>query len=199
MNTEVILKTKIEGLGGEADLVKVRPGYARNFLIPRGLAIPATKASKHQIERLRQIRAEREANELNTANEYARRINKMTLTFQVQAGDSLDKIFGSVTSQDILERLSKEGITIERKRIKLYHPLKELKEHEVEINLHPEVKATLKVVLALSKADQERLEALKAQQEAEAKQAEQNRKTKSKRPSRGGKNTTDKASDSSET
>ncbi len=198
MNTEVILKTKIEGLGGEADIVKVRPGYARNFLLPRGLAIPATKASKHQIERLRQIRAEREANELNTANEYARKINKMTLTFQVQAGDSFDKIFGSVTSQDIMERLAKEGLNVDRKRIKLYHPLKELKEHEVEINLHPEVKATLRVVLALSKADQERLEALKAQQEAEAKELEEKRKNRGKRPARSKASSTEKSAEAAQ-
>ncbi len=198
MNTEVILKTKIEGLGGEADIVKVRPGYARNFLLPRGLAIPATKASKHQIERLRQIRAEREANELNTANEYARKINKMTLTFQVQAGDSFDKIFGSVTSQDIMERLAKEGLNVDRKRIKLYHPLKELKEHEVEINLHPEVKATLRVVLALSKADQERLEALKAQQEAEAKEREEKRKNRGKRPARSKASSTEKSAEAAQ-
>jgi len=180
MHTEVILRKKIEGLGGEADLVKVRPGYARNYLFPKGLAIPATAAGKHQIERLKQIRAAREAEELNTANEYARRINKMTLTFHMQAGETRDKIFGSVTNADIQERLAKENINIERKRIHIHTPLKQLGEHNVEISLHPEIKASLKVVLALSKADLERIEAAEAAAAAQqqAKETEQNKKNR---------------------
>jgi large subunit ribosomal protein L9 len=183
MNTEVILKKKVEGLGGEADLVKVRPGYARNYLFPKGLAIPATEAGKHQIERLKQIRAAREAEELNIANEYARRINKMTLTFQMQAGETRDKIFGSVTNADIQERLAKEGINIDRKRIHLPAPLKQLGEQEIEIALYPEVKARLKVVLALSKADLERIEAAEAAAAAEAKAKEAEQQNKKNRRS----------------
>jgi len=182
MDTEVILKKKIDGLGNEADVVKVRPGYAQNYLYPKGLAIPATTASKHQIERLKKLRAEREAQELNQANEYARKINKMTLTFQVQTADeSADKIFGSVTTQEIQERLAKEGITIERKRIHLPSPLKQLGEHLVEISLHPEVKAQIRVVLALAKADQERLDAAQATKDSTEKETETSKKTRRKK------------------
>ncbi len=151
--TEIILKSKVEGLGAEADVVKVRPGYARNFLFPRGLAVMANSTNKRQIEALKQARATREAREVNEANEIAGRINKMTLTFQMLAGEGQQKVFGSVTSQDILERLAKEGVAIDKKRIRLPHPIKETGPHQVEIHLHPDVNASLKIVLEVPKHD----------------------------------------------
>lgn len=150
---EVILKSKINGLGAEADVVKVRPGYARNYLLPRGFAMPATAAYKHQIEQLKKSRAEREANELNEANELAKQLNKMTLTFQMTAAGGQGKIFGSITSQDILERLSKEEVSLDKKQLRLDHPLKEKGSHALEVVLHPEVKATLKIVLEVPKIE----------------------------------------------
>lgn len=155
MHTEIILKAKVEGLGAEADLVKVRPGYARNYLIPRGLAMPATSAVKHQVEKLKQARAEREARELNEANALATRINRMTLTFQMTAGGEGEKVFGSVTAHDIVERLAKENVHIDRKKLKLPHPIKATGEHEVEVNLHPDVKGTLRVVLEVKRVADE--------------------------------------------
>lgn len=155
MHTEIILKAKVEGLGAEADMVKVRPGYARNYLIPRGLAMPATSAVKHQIEKLKQARAEREASELNEANALATRINRMTLTFQMAAGGEGEKVFGSVTAHDVVERLAKENVHIDRKKLKLPHPIKATGEHEVEVHLHPDVKGTLRVVLEVKKTDVE--------------------------------------------
>ncbi|MCC6356355.1 MAG: 50S ribosomal protein L9 [Verrucomicrobiae bacterium] len=151
MHTEIILKAKVEGLGAEADLVKVRPGYARNYLIPRGLAMPATSAVKHQVEKLKQARAEREARELNEANALATRINRMTLTFQMTAGGEGEKVFGSVTAHDVVERLAKENVHIDRKKLKLPHPIKATGEHEIEVNLHPDVKGTLRVVLEVKR------------------------------------------------
>lgn len=158
MQTEVILKAKVEGLGAEADMVKVRPGYARNYLIPRGLALPATSAVKHQVEKLKQARAEREARELNEANALATRINRMTLTFQMTAGGEGEKVFGSVTAHDIVERLAKENVALDRKRLKLAHPIKTTGEHAIEVHLHPDVKASLRVVLEVKRAEGEAAE-----------------------------------------
>lgn len=155
MQTEIILKSKVEGLGAEADMVKVRPGYARNYLIPRGLAMPATTAVRHQIEKLKQARAEREASELNEANTLATRINRMTITFQMTAGGEGEKVFGSVTAHDIVERLAKENVHIDRKKLKLPHPIKATGEHEVEVHLHADVKGTLRVVLEVKKTEGE--------------------------------------------
>src|SRR5271168_643519 len=85
MPVEVILKTKIEGLGSEADIVSVKPGYARNFLIPKDFAAPATNATKRQVEELRRKRAEREASELNSAQELAGKLGKLKLVFTLEA------------------------------------------------------------------------------------------------------------------
>lgn len=166
MQTELILLSKIEGLGAESDLVKVRPGYARNYLLPQGLAVPATSLQKKAIESLKQKRAEREANELNDANELGRRLNKMTLTFQMTpVEDQPGKVFGSVAAHDILSRLEKEGVALEKRFLKLAHPLKDIGTHEVPVHLHAEVEATLKVVLALPK------EVIEAQEKAAADEA----------------------------
>jgi large subunit ribosomal protein L9 len=149
MQVEVLLKNKIEGLGVEADVVTVRPGYARNFLVPHGHAVLATSATKRQIEQLRQKRAQREAAELNAAQELAGKINKLKLTFTLTAGQNQDKVFGSVTSQDIADRLKQEGFTIERKQIKLDKAVKETGDHEVLISLHSDITAKLKIAIAV--------------------------------------------------
>jgi large subunit ribosomal protein L9 len=153
MHTEVILKSKIHNLGAEADIVRVRPGYARNFLFPKGLAMPATAGQKLVIEKLRKARAEREAKELNDANEMAGKLNKMTVTFQMTSAEGSERVFGSVTSQEILERLAKNGVELDRKQLRLAHPLKEVGSHEVEIHLHSEVRAKVTVVLEVPKTE----------------------------------------------
>ncbi|NJK90711.1 MAG: 50S ribosomal protein L9 [Blastochloris sp.] len=128
MAVEVILKKPVEGLGVEADVVRVKPGYARNFLLPRDLASVATTASKKMVEDLKKRRAEREAAELNAAEEMATALKKVTITFQMEHGDS-DKVFGSVTSQDIAARLEVQGHKVDRKKIDLPRPLKAMGEH----------------------------------------------------------------------
>lgn len=155
MQTELILKAKVEGLGAEADVVRVRPGYARNYLIPRGLAMPATNAFKHHIEKLKQARAEREGRELNEANALATRINRMTITFQMTAGGEQEKVFGAVTAHDVIERLAAENVPIDRKKLRMAQPLKGTGEHQVEIHLHPDVNATLRVVIEIKRAQGE--------------------------------------------
>ena len=143
--TEVILTHNIVGLGGESDHVKVAAGYARNYLFPQRLAIPLTSANKRQIEALRQRRAEREAHEFNTMSELARGITKLTCLIKVKTGED-GKMFGSVTSGTIADEQKHQfDITLEKRKIHLEHPIRTLGEHDVELRLHAEVNATLKV------------------------------------------------------
>jgi large subunit ribosomal protein L9 len=145
MPVEVILKTKIEGLGSEADIVSVKPGYARNFLIPKDFAAPATNATKRQVEELRRKRAEREAAELNAAQELAGKLGKLKLVFTLESGEGSEKVFGSVTSQDIANKLQEAGYAIDRKKIDLPKAIKDLGEHEVTVKLGADVQARLNV------------------------------------------------------
>ncbi|MDQ6626437.1 MAG: 50S ribosomal protein L9 [Verrucomicrobiota bacterium] len=143
-STEIILTENIPGLGAEADVVKVRRGFARNFLLPQGKAYEVTKATLRKLDMLKAKRAEREAKELNDAEEIARRIGKSKMIFTLETGES-GKAFGSVTANDIAMRLKNEvGAEIERHRIVLEHPIKSTGEHEISIKLHPDVTATMK-------------------------------------------------------
>ena len=149
-STQIILTENIPGLGAEADVVKVRRGYARNFLLPQGKAYEVTKSSMRQLDMLKAKRAEREAKELNEAEEIARRIGKSKMIFTLETGES-GKAFGSVTSNDIATRLKNEvGADIERHRIVLEHPIKSTGEHEISIKLHPDVTATMKFTVKSS-------------------------------------------------
>jgi large subunit ribosomal protein L9 len=147
MSVEVILKTKIEGLGSEADIVSVKPGYARNFLIPKDFAAPATNATKRQVEELRRKRAEREAQELNEAQELAGKLGKLKLVFILESGEGSEKVFGSVTSQAIADKLKEAGFTIDRKKIDLPKAIKDLGEHEVPVKLAADIVAKLNVTV----------------------------------------------------
>src|SRR2546425_13138284 len=135
-STEIILTENVPGLGAEADVVKARRGYARNYLLPQGKAYEVTRASLRQLDNLKKKRAEREARELNEAEELSRRIGKLKVTFVLQTGES-GKAFGSITAQDIVNRLKNElGNEIDRHKIVLDHPIKTTGEHEVQIKLH---------------------------------------------------------------
>jgi len=152
-STQVILTDNIPGLGAEADVVKVRRGYARNFLLPQGKAYEVTKRSLRQLDNLKAKRAAREAAEMNEAEELARRINKLRVTFTLETGES-GKAFGSITAQDIQKRLKNEiGHEIDRHRIVLEHPIKSTGEHEVAIKLHADV--TAKFVFQVKSATEE--------------------------------------------
>jgi large subunit ribosomal protein L9 len=143
-STEIILTENIPGLGAEADVVKVRRGFARNFLLPQGKALEVTKATMRKLDMLKGKRAEREARELNEAEEVARRIGKSKMVFTLETGET-GKAFGSVTANDLAMRLKNEiGVEIDRHRIVLEHPIKNTGEHEVAIKLHPDVTASLK-------------------------------------------------------
>src|SRR3989440_5893946 len=141
--TELILTENVPGLGAEADVVKVRRGYARNYLLPHGKAYEVTPATLRQVDNLKQKRAEREARELNDAEELSRRIGKLRITFTLETGET-GKAFGSITAQDIVTRLKNEiGTEIDRHKIVLEHPIKTSGEHEVQIKLHHDVATTL--------------------------------------------------------
>jgi large subunit ribosomal protein L9 len=138
-STEIILTENVPGLGAEADVVKVRRGYARNYLLPRGKAYEVTPATLRELDNLKKKRAEREARELNDAEDLSRRIGKLHVTFTLATGES-GKAFGSITAQDIVTRLKNElGADIDRHKIVLEHPIKNTGEHEVSIKLHHDV------------------------------------------------------------
>jgi large subunit ribosomal protein L9 len=140
-STEIILTENIPGLGAEADVVKVRRGYARNYLLPQGKAYEVTKQSLRQLDNLKAKRAAREAAELNEAEDLARRIGKLRVTFTLETGET-GKAFGSITAQDLVKRLKNEiGHEIDRHRLVLDHPIKTTGEHEVPIKLHHDVTA----------------------------------------------------------
>ena len=143
--TEVILTHNIVGLGGESDQVKVAAGYARNYLLPQGLAIPVTGANKRRLEALKQRRAEREAHELNTMTELAKSLSKLICVVTVKTGED-GKMFGTVTSGMIADQLKTQfEVTLDKRKIHLEHPIRALGDHEVELRLHADVVTTLKV------------------------------------------------------
>src|SRR3954469_19725682 len=145
--TEVILTDNVPGLGAEADVVKVRRGYARNYLLPQGKAYEVTPAALRQLDNLKKKRAEREAREMNEAEELSRRIGKARLTFTLATGES-GKAFGSVTTQDIANRMKHElRLEIDRHKIQLERPIKDTGEHEVGIKLHHDVIAQFKFIV----------------------------------------------------
>lgn len=143
-NAQVILKEKIAGLGAEADVVKVRAGYARNFLIPQGKAFEASKSNLRHVEALKTSRAAREAEELVGLQEIAVKIAKLKPKFVLSTGQG-GKAFGSVTNIDIHKELEAAGIHIDRHTIELDKPVKKSGKTEVQIRLHPDVIATLTI------------------------------------------------------
>ncbi|MEI7912617.1 MAG: 50S ribosomal protein L9 [Verrucomicrobiota bacterium] len=145
-NAQVILKEKIEGLGLEADVVKVRAGYARNFLIPQGKAYEASRANLRHVEALKVSRARREAAELTVAQELATRISKLKPKFTLSTGQG-GKAFGSVTNMDIHKELEAAGISIDRHAIELDKPVKKSGKTEVIVRVHPQVTATLTITV----------------------------------------------------
>ena len=144
--TEVILREKITGLGSEADVVKVKAGYARNYLIPKGKAFEATKGNLRNLESLQAKRAQRETEELAEAQELAGKISRLKPKFTLETGQG-GKAFGSITSMDIHKELEDKGISLERTAIKLDKPLKRSGKSEIEIKLHSEVTTTLTVTV----------------------------------------------------
>lgn len=141
-HNEVLLLKPVDGLGAEGDQVKVRAGYARNFLLPQGMAVPLTVANRKQVDALKKARALREAKELEGAQALGKQIEKAGIAIAVKTGEG-GKLFGAVTANDIHDKLAAAGITVEKKRIHLGQPIKTLGKHEVKIRLHPDVTVDL--------------------------------------------------------
>ena len=143
--TEVILIKNVVGLGGESDQVKVASGYARNFLLPQGLAIELSHGNKRRLEVLRLRRNERETTELNSMSELGKSMSKVVIHLTVKTGDD-GKMFGSITSGTIADALKTQmDVALDKKKIHLEKPIHTLGDHEVELRLHPEVRSMLKV------------------------------------------------------
>jgi large subunit ribosomal protein L9 len=144
---EVILREDVEKVGTRGQLVKVTSGYARNFLLPKRLAVAATESNKKIVEQERQAHLRKEAKVVADAGDLAKLMTNVTVTFKQKAGEN-DQLFGSVTSKDIAEALEKQGYSIERRKVALDEPIKALGEYKVPLRLHREVSTeiTVKVV-----------------------------------------------------
>jgi len=142
---KVILQKEVEKLGGPGDIVEVKDGYARNYLIPRGMASQATKGALQHAERVRTQHEGREAKALDEATALAQRLEKTPVQVQAQAGED-GKLFGSVTAQHIAEAVQRSiGEEVDRHEIRLEEPIRSTGTHEVRIHVHPEVNAVLTV------------------------------------------------------
>lgn len=140
----VILKTEVPNLGDAGDIVKVAPGYGRNFLLPRGLAIPASEGSLKELEHQKRIAEAIRRKQLAGAKEAAARLENSAVSIRREAGED-DKLFGSVTNRDIAEALAAEGVEIDRRSIKLEEPIKNIGLFTVPIRLHRDVTASVRV------------------------------------------------------
>ncbi len=150
---EVILREDIEKLGSRGEVVKVSSGYARNFLLPRRLAVEATEANKKIVEQERQAHLRREAKEKSEAEDLAKLLSAVTVSMSQKAGEQ-DQLFGSVTAKDIAEALEKQNYTIERRKIQMAEPIKQLGEFKVPIRLHRDVTAEITVVVSKEKEEE---------------------------------------------
>jgi len=143
---ELILRDDVDKLGRRGEVVKVADGYARNYLVPRGLAMPVTDANKAMIEKERKAWAARMAKEKAEFETLAEQIAALRFVAPRKVGEN-DVLYGSVTSGDIAEFLEGKGIAIDKRKVQLDEPIKHLGEHEVKVKLHPEVAATLKLLV----------------------------------------------------
>jgi large subunit ribosomal protein L9 len=141
---EVILREDIDKLGERGQVVQVANGYARNYLIPKKLAVAATAANKKIVEQERQAHVRREAKLKGEAEELARMMSGVSVTITQKAGEN-DQLFGSVTAKDIAEALEKQGYTIDRRKVHLDEPIKTLGEHKATLRLHREVSSEVAI------------------------------------------------------
>ena len=141
---EVILREEIEKLGRRGDVVKVAAGYARNYLLPKRLAVAANESNKKIVEQEKQAYLRRESKEIGDANDLAKMMATVEVTIAQKAGEN-DQLFGSVTSQDISAALERAGYTIDRRKVNLAEPIKALGDYKVTVKLHREVTVELPV------------------------------------------------------
>lgn len=141
---DVILRQDVENVGRAGELVTVKDGFGRNFLLPRGLAYLASEANRRRIEAEAKQRVKKAGAQLESARELAERLQAVSLTFAMKAGEG-DKLFGSVTAGDVADRLLAEGFTVDKKAVELHEPIKALGVYAVPVRLHHEVKPEVRV------------------------------------------------------
>jgi large subunit ribosomal protein L9 len=141
---EVILREDVKSLGKAGEMVRVKPGYARNYLLPHGLAYEATEGNKKRIAAETRARGSRHEAERAEAERAAAELSGITITLTGKAGEE-GKLFGSITAQDIAAALAAQGHQVDRRRIELEHPIKALGSHTVGVRVHPEVHAEVRV------------------------------------------------------
>jgi large subunit ribosomal protein L9 len=144
---EVILREDIDKLGSRGEVVKVAPGYARNFLLPKRLAVAATDSNKKIVEQERQAHLRKEAKAVGEATQLAQIMTGATVRIAQKAGEN-DQLFGSVTSKDIAEALAAQNYNIDRRKIQLDEPIRQLGEYKVPVKLHKDVTVEITVVVA---------------------------------------------------
>ncbi|GAA5048642.1 large subunit ribosomal protein L9 [Thermocatellispora tengchongensis] len=145
MAMKLILTSEVSGLGAPGDIVEVKPGYGRNYLLPRGYAILWTRGGEKQIASIKKARDARQIRDLGTAQEVAGRLKSLKVTLKVRAGES-GRLFGSVTTGDVAEAVKAAGgPELDRRRIEIANPIKSIGSHRVSVKLHPEVSAQLDV------------------------------------------------------
>jgi len=144
MSTQIILTALVDNLGAEGDTVTVADGFARNYLFPKGLAMPASAGNMRRVESLRKKREASLATQLEDAKTAAAQLVKQSYTITAAAGED-GKLYGSVTSADISEALKKEGVTVDRRKIVVEHPIRELGVYDVDVKLHPDVATKVKI------------------------------------------------------
>lgn len=143
---EVILREDVQSLGKAGELVRVKPGYARNFLLPKGLAYEATEGNKKRIAAEGRARQARHATERTEAEQLASRLGALAIALVAKAGEG-ERLFGSITSQDIADAVMAQGIELDKRKIDLEHPIKTLGTHTVPVRLHADVQAELAVTV----------------------------------------------------
>jgi len=142
---KLILSQEVEGLGAPGDIVEVKDGYGRNYLVPRGLAMQWTRGAEKQIELIRRARSAREIRSLDDAREAASKLATMTVRLQTRAGSG-GRLFGSISTADIVAAVKNAGgPAIDKRKIEVRNPIKTVGAHQVAVRLHPEVSATLSV------------------------------------------------------
>jgi large subunit ribosomal protein L9 len=143
---EVILRQDVSSLGRAGEMVRVKPGYARNYLLPKGLAYPATEGNKKRIAAETRALGVRLAAQKGDAERLADALRDITLTLPGKVGEG-DRLFGSITSQDVADALASKGFDIDKRKVDLEHPIKTLGDHTVSIKLHPDVPAGVRVTV----------------------------------------------------
>ncbi len=141
---KVVLIKDLEGYGSFGDVISVKDGFARNYLIPRGLALPATEENLRHVNSILSQRARKLQREKEKAQELAKRLSGLVLEIVRQVGER-GKLFGSVTSQDIAQALQEKGFDVDRKKVMLKNPIKEIGIYTITLKLHPEVSVDIKV------------------------------------------------------